>query len=321
VRRRRGFSSWLAAHFERFVELRRASGAVYASQEGLLIAFDHYLGVHAPTPPLHGELLGRYLVSLDRLSPRGRDNVISVVWPALAHARRHGAPVEALPARPARPLDHHWRQRQPRILSRTEIGSVLAAARTLPPAGGIRAATAATLIGLLFATGLRVGEALALDVGDLDRLARLLTVRRGKFGKSRILPLCDSVSEALERYLAHPRRRVSTAPSAPLFVSSRHGRVGYLVAWNSLQAACAATKIERPWPRLHDLRHTFAVGRLAVWYEERADVNGRLPALSTYLGHVSVENTRRYLVANGLLLQQAAARFAQQTSGLDEVRP
>lgn len=317
----REFSSWLAAHFERFVELRRASGAVYTAQEDLLLAFDHYLVAHAAAPPLHAGTLSRYLVSLERLSPRARDNVIGVVWPALAYARRHGAAIEALLARPPRPPDHHWRQRQPRILSLAEIRSLLSAARALPPMGGLRPASAATLIGLLFTTGLRIGEALALDVGDLDRRDRILTVRRGKFGKSRALPVCESVCQALDHYLAHPCRRVSTAPSAPLFVSSLRGRLADSTTGHYLRAACVRAAIPKPWPCRHDLRHTFAVGRVAAWYAQGIDVNARLPALSTYLGHVEVENTRRYLSANGLLLQEAAARFAQRTSALDQVRP
>lgn len=320
MRHRRDFGSWLADHFGRFVELRRASGAAYTTQERLLLAFDRYLREHAAAPPLTAAILSRYLLSLEGLSPRGRDNVIAVVWPALAYARRHGAAVGALPARPSKPSDRHWRERQPRILSPAEIGSVLAAARALPPVGSIRPATAAILIGLLYATGLRIGEALALDVGDLDRRNRILTVRRGKFGKSRVLPVCESLCQALDHYLAHPCRRVSTRPSAPFFVSVHRGRVGHNAVSKSMRAACVAAAIDEPWPRLHDLRHTFAVGRVAAWYAQGSDVNARLPALSTYLGHVEIENTRRYLCANGLLLQQAAARFAQQTRGLDQVR-
>ena len=320
MRRRRELGSWLAGHFERFVELHRASGAVYTTQERLLLAFDRYLQVHAAAPPLSAEILSGYLLSLEGLSPRGRDNVIAVVWPALAYAGRHGAAIDALPARPSRSSDRHWRERPPRILSHAEIGSMLATARALPPVGGIRPATAATLIGLLYATGLRIGEALALDVGDLHRQDRILTVRKGKFGKSRVLPVCESVCQALDRYLAHPCRRVSTGPSAPFFVSSHRGRVGHYAVSKSMRTACVAAAIDEPWPRLHDLRHTFAVGRVAAWYAQGIDVNARLPALSTYLGHVEIENTRRYLCANGLLLQQAAARFAQQTRGLDQVR-
>ena len=84
-------------------------------------------------------------------------------------------------------------------------------------------------------------------------------------------------------------------------------------------AACRIADIGRPWPRPHDFRHTFAVGRVAAWYRQGRDVDALLPALSTYLGHVSVEGTRLYLIANGGLLEQAGARFEHWTRALDEV--
>src|SRR4029077_18449732 len=86
----RSFTSWLAPYFESFVLLRRSSGAVYLSQKNLLLAFDRHVGTHAPKPPLLRKQLLQYLESLDRLSPRGWDNVVGVVWPALAYALRHG---------------------------------------------------------------------------------------------------------------------------------------------------------------------------------------------------------------------------------------
>lgn len=316
--RPRAFTSWLAPHFERFVALRRASGAGYVSQRNLLLAFDRHVGSHAPEPPLLRKTLIQFLASLDRLSPRGWDNVVAVVWPALAYAMRHDARIEALPTRPSKP-SRHWRQRQPRILSAMEVRSILAAARWLPPAGSLRPATTATLLGLLYTTGIRIGEALALDVGDLDRRDRILTVRRGKFGKSRALPLRESTAEALVCYVDHPLRPAGRDASAPIFVSGRRRRLSYPALWPALQKACLAAGISKPLPRPHDFRHTFAVSRVAAWYLEGRDVNALLPTLSTYLGHVSVENTRLYLTSNGTLLEHAAACFARQTSALDEV--
>jgi hypothetical protein len=126
------FSSWRTPYFERFVALKRASGLVYQSQRTLLLAFDRYVSAHVPEPPLQRDSLIQYAASLERLSPRGRDNAVGVVWPAVTYAQRHGALVEALPARPARP-SRFWRQRPPRIVSATEVGNILAAARQLPP--------------------------------------------------------------------------------------------------------------------------------------------------------------------------------------------
>lgn len=314
----RVFTSWLAPQFERFVALKRASGAGYVSQKNLLLAFDRYVETQAPQPPLRRETLTQYLASLKRLSPRGRDNVVGVVWPAVAYASCHDAGIEALPSRPPS-TSQDWRQRQPRILTFSEAQSLLAAARQLPSPSTLRPATTATLLGLLYTTGLRIGEALALNIADLDLKDRLLTVREGKFGKTRCVALLESSAEALVRYIEHPLRPLGIQSSAPLFVSTKHRRLSHSMARLAIRDACRFAGISKPWPRPHDFRHTFAVSRVAAWYEQGRDVNALLPALSTYLGHVSVENTRRYLTANGVLLEHAAARFAQQTSALDEV--
>jgi integrase/recombinase XerD len=190
----------------------------------------------------------------------------------------------------------------------------------LPPVDSLRPATTATLLGLLYTTGMRIGEALALDVGDLDCGDRILTVRKGKFGKSRALPLRESTIEALVLYLHHPLRPMGTDASAPLFVSRRRRRLADPTARLAILKSCLAAGISKPLPRPHDFRHTFAIGRVEAWYAQGRDVNALLPTLSTFLGHVSVENTRIYLIANGTLLEQAAVRFAHHTSALDEVR-
>jgi integrase len=315
----RVFTSWLASHFESFVALRQASGAVYATQRTKLLAFDRYLGKEAAQPPLLAETLLRYLGTLQHLSPRARDNVVTVVWAAVTYAQRHGAEVEGLPQRPSR-SPWRWRQRPPYIFSASEVASLLAAARWAPPASRLRPVTMATLLGLLLTTGMRIGEALALDVGDLDRRERMLTIRKGKFGKTRILPLRESTAQVLANYIDHPLRRLGRETSAPLFVLHRR-RLSYQTARVAFHDACRIAGLSEPLPRLHDLRHTFAVCRVTAWYEQGQEVDALLPALSTYLGHLSVEKTRCYLVTNGTLLEQAALRFGRQASALDEVLP
>jgi integrase len=185
---------------------------------------------------------------------------------------------------------------------------------------GLRQATSATLLGLLYTTGIRIGEALALDIGDLNQFDCILTIRRGKFGKSRALPLRASTTEALVRYINHPLRQMSTTASVPIFVSCRRRRLSKPAVADAVRAACLAAGLSEPLPRPHDFRHTFAVNHVAQWYSQGRDVNALLPALSTYLGHISIENTRLYLVANGALLQQAATLFAHSTKALDEVQ-
>jgi len=312
------FQSWLSPQFERYVLLKRAGGAVYSSQELFLAQLDRYLVSHAPSPPLCQKTLLKFLRSLDRLSPRGRDNVVSVVWNAIAFARRHGEAIEAPPPRPpSAPKD--FRLHHPRFVSLEEMRTVIAAARLLPPAHSLNSATFATLFGLLFASGIRIGEALSLDIGDIDCDVGLLTVRKGKFGKDRVLPLKRSTVSALDRYIHDSRRSTGVAATAPLFVSSRHRRLSHPCAYQRFTRLCVEVGVTNPKPRLHDIRHSFSVLTLLRWYRKSRDLNVLLPALSTYLGHVSVENTRTYLAANGLLLDEACRRFSRHCAQLDEV--
>jgi len=315
----RPFRSWLAEHFDRFIALERAGGARYDTQRNLLLGFDRYLTQAAAEPPLEPRTVSAYLDSRP-WSPRGRDNVVSVLWQALSHARRHQAAVEPLPVRPRRP-PAYWRLRQPRIVSETEVAILLAAARALPTkkSSRLRPATTATLIGLLYTTGIRIGEALGLDVGDLDRSEGILRVVRGKFGKSRDLVLRESTTNALVRYINDPLRPIGKQASSPLFVSGLRRRLAHPTVHQVFRQVSRAADLAEPWPRPHDFRHTFAVRRVVAWYAEKRDVDSMLPALSAYLGHVSIENTRIYLRANGALLEKASERFARQTAELDEM--
>lgn len=314
----RQFQSWLAPQFGRFVALKRAGGADYRTQEGLLAGFDRYLAEHAPVSSLPQETLVDFLATLDRLSPRGRDNVVDVVWQALVFARRYDARIDALPPRPPT-APANFRLRPPCIISRKEMCAITAAALRLLPSHTLRPVTYATLYGLLFTTGIRIGEARALDIGDLDFDAGQLSVRHGKFGKNRVLPLRDSTVAALERYVDDPRRPIGRAATAPLFVSQRRRRLSYNIANKTFKTLCATAGIGRPLPRLHDLRHSFVVLTVLRWYQEHRNVDTLLPILSTYLGHVSVENTCIYLHENALLLDEANQRFSHKTARLDAV--
>lgn len=313
----REFQSWLAPQFERFVAIKRAGGADYSTQERLLAQFDHYLFVRAPKSPLRRQVMVDFLTSLQRLSPRARDNVIDVVWQALASARRKGERIEPLPARP--PLaPTNYRVRPPRLISHSDIGALISRARFLPPANQLRSATYSTLYGLLFASGIRIGEALSLNVGDFDPDTGLLTIRSGKFKKSRVLPLAPSTASAIERYVVDDRRRVGRSEADPLFVSKRRFRLSHAIASQTLKTLWALAVLDAPTPCLHDFRHSFAVLTLVRGYQGGSEISTLLPVLSTYLGHTSVENTCVYLQANGLLLDEASRRFGYKCLGLDE---
>ena len=304
------FSSWLADPFRRHVALKRAGSRDFSSQAYILSRFDRYLEAKGVCAPLTRADLHDYLDSQRHLSPRGQGNVVCVVWPALAFARRHGAAVEPLPERP-RPAPARARLREPFVLSLSQVERLLAATHRLAPKRPYAPRTYATFFGLLYTTGLRVGEACALDVGDFDRRDATLLVRAGKFRKTRLLPIPSSTAIALGRYLDDPIRPSLTTDSAPCFVSSVRRRLTRQAARQTLRKAAELSDVQdagRP-PRPHDLRHTFAVHRVLTWYREGRDVNALLPVLSTYLGHARPSHTYTYLRSAELLINEVAQRF------------
>lgn len=199
-------------------------------------------------------------------------------------------------------------RRPPFIYTDAEILALMKQART-----GIRqalcAATYETLIGLLAATGMRIGEAIKLDRTDIDWAEGVLLVRESKFNKSRYVPLHESTLEALER---HARRRDELCPhprDVSFFVSLRRKRLDAGAAQATFRRLCNSAEVgaRAPFPpRLHDLRHTMAVRTLVGWYRDGVDVQSRLPALSTYLGHRDPAYTYYYLSAAPELLACAA---------------
>jgi integrase len=212
-----------------------------------------------------------------------------------------------------------WRSRRasPYLYSAADIAALLTAAESLSTP--LRRATIATLIGLLAVTGMRVGEAIALDRADLDLHRGLLVVRHGKFGKSRELVLHDSTVAALRGYLRE-RDRLHPAPSSSaLLISSAGTRLIYCnVHWTFhrlVQRAGLAARSASCRPRIHDLRHSFAVAAMLDAYATGQDGQVRLTLLSTYLGHVDPAGTYWYLSASPELLALAGQRLEQSRAG------
>jgi integrase len=177
----------------------------------------------------------------------------------------------------------------------------------------LRAVTIETLVGLLAVTGLRIGEALRLDRGDVDFAAGVLRIRETKFGKTRQAPLHPTTVEALAAY-ARRRDQLSRRPGEQAFFVSPAGtRLLYCnahLAWRDLVGrAGLQARSAKCRPRPHDLRHTFAVRTLLGWYRDDVDVAAHMPLLSTYLGHVHPRDTYWYLSAVPELLALVAARL------------
>ena len=213
-------------------------------------------------------------------------------------------------------LEGRNHRKPPYLYSDQEVGRLLQAARALPPGGGLRHRTYATLIGLLAATGLRVGEALALDRADIDWPAGVVLVRQSKFRKTRLVPAHPSTVDRLRQYQGD-RDRIHPVPlTAAVFVSERGRRLPYPTVRMVFRQLCARAGLPHSAtarrPRLHDLRHRFAVNTLIRWYREGVDVERCLPRLSTYLGHGRCEHTYWYLTAVPELLRLATERLERR---------
>ena len=214
-------------------------------------------------------------------------------------------PARLLPARPTRTA--------PYIYSNAEIGALLEAAERLRPA--MRAVTFRTLIALMAATGIRTGEAIGLDIASLDQQAGTLTVT-GKYGKTRELPLHHSVAEALAQYLDQREQLLPTANCPALLISTRSTRLHINTVDQTFRQLGVETGLRTRSnacrPRLHDLRHTFAVATMLDAYTRGADPAAVLPLLATWLGHCEPSDTYWYLTGTAELLTAATERVASR---------
>lgn len=205
----------------------------------------------------------------------------------------------------------------PHIYREEEIVELLAAARKVGPRGSLRPATFETLFGLMASTGLRVSEALHLSDGDVDLKRAMLIVRQTKFAKSRQLPLHPSTIEALARYRRQRMRQVPATADTAFFIGTRGQRLGQRLGDRQVHRVFNVLRDQLHWvnrgahaaPRLHDLRHTFAVRRLMRWHREGIDVDQMMLALSTYLGHTKISHTYWYLSAVPELMALAGGKF------------
>jgi integrase len=302
--------SELGRHLEDYLRLRRALGFKLEFPGLVLPGLISYLE-EAGSATITAELA----ISWAGL-PRG---VLPITWAHRLGAARGFArylktidPATEIP--PAGIWPSVTPRPQPYIWAEADIRRLLAAARELRPP--LRAATYEALLGLLAATGMRLGEAIGLDRADADLDGGVLTIRDGKFGRSRLVPLHPTVTSALASYAAR-RDRLCPSPAATRFFVSTAGTAlrtsGVDSAFAQLTTALGL-RTPACRPRVHDLRHSFTVRQLLDWHRAGDDVNARMPVLSAYLGHVSPAGTYWYLTAVPELMELAAARLAHGAS-------
>lgn len=296
---------------EAYIRYKRSLGMRFVTDAAVLRAFGRALGdidvVEAKPAAVKAYIAGRGLLNASWL--RRLKTLRGFYRYALARGLTSACPLPSTLPRLSPPVP-------PYIYSVDELKGLLAATATLQSPGfPLRALTVRTLLLLLYGTGMRVGEALSLSLRDVDVAGRLLTIRESKFFKTRLVPIDQQLTAELAAY-AHRRRRLPRpAGEASAFFATRTGtRLKYAEVGRLFRRMRRLAGIQREGgvryqPRLHDLRHTAASHRLIAWYRNGADVQRLLPQLATYLGHVNVGSTQRYLTVSAELLHEASLRF------------
>jgi site-specific recombinase XerD len=301
-------SSALAGRIVQFVAFKRMQGYDYSAGAEELRRFDRFLtGIGYARPVLDLDVLGRFAERIAGLSHSSRVGRLSTVrrFSVYLHTL---APESAV--LPARLVPRSARSVRFYPLSCSQVGELMAATGTLEPNHGLRAECIAVLIGLLYSTGLRISEALALNLDDIDSAQSTLFVRRGKFRKERLVPMSASTREAVHRWLLLRAEHPQNGTDRPLFATERGKRLSRDRAYRIFRRLCARCGFDGPPPpRLHDLRHNYACACIAQWRQRQEDLDALLPVLANAMGHCDFHATEIYLHINAAALQQASQRF------------
>ena len=296
----------LGPALDSYLAVRRALGFKLDEAEYLLRKFVEYARLRQSSIVTTALALD-WATQSNNTAPITRANRLTAVrgFARYLHASdpRHEVP-------PAELIPYRRIRYEPYIYSDEDVTALLGEAQEI--SYPLMAATYTTLFGLLAVTGMRLGEALRLDRDDVDCNNAVLFVRDSKFNKSRELPLHSTSRDALRTY-AEQRNELISRPRAPSFLLSTSGTrlISQNVHTNFWRLRKrAGLNHRRPHrPRIHDLRHTFAVKTIRCWYEDGLDVEQKLPSLSTYLGHVSPTSTYWYLTATIELMALAAKQL------------
>ena len=310
------FRSVLSEPITAYVAAKVAVGCRFACDTRTLRLFDRFLIAQhiVSVDAITSDIIDAFLVSRPRRAPRSFNHLLGTVrrlfeWMVIQ---------QMLPVSPVRATRRReGSRRRPFLFSVPQARQLLELARELPDNNRAlqRGSTYHVIFAVLYGLGLRVGEVSRLSVGDLDLGRRILWIRNSKFGKSRLVPFGPRLESVLRAHVERSRQAGQCASEAPLFTFN--GQDG--VSPNAIRNAFRDHLIPRLGfavppgtrkPRVHDLRHSFAVGALLRWYREGVDPAVRLPHLSTFLGHINPSATAVYLTITEELLHEASQRFS-----------
>lgn len=304
------FHSMLARRMHDFVSFKRMQGYDYTDQARTLGYFDRFLLEEVgpeQDPGLALSTLQRYVDTTKHLKTFSRSTRIASVreFTRYLHARQPDSAIL-----PKNILPRYQRTIRFFPITPRQVADLMGATAAVLPVGSIRIPSVRLLVGLLYSTGLRISEALALTLGDIDRERLTLHVVCGKFGKERLVPMSPSTLTAVVDYLDIREPQASNSSSAPLFLAAYDTAMNYGQAYRCFKRLYQHCGIEgEPSPRLHDLRHNYACRRLALWRKAGVDINAMLPVLATAMGHVNIFATQRYLHVDAVSLLDASEKF------------
>lgn len=302
-------SKWLVL-VEDYLTLRRDLGFAAEQLGWFLRDFARYTERTEHCGPLTVDLAVRWALSSGRGDPVRAERRL---WAIRQFARHRAAFDPTTEVAPPGLLARTPGRKPPHIYNDAEISALLRECSRLRPRGGLRPLTYGVFFSLLAATGLRLSEARHLERRDVDLTHGMLTIRMSKFRKSRLVPLHPTSVEALTSYAAR-RDAFRNAPRSEFFF---HTDQAPALNRSTIEGTFREMRHRLGWtahgrarrPRIHDLRHTFAVRRLLRWYEEGVDLDRKILALATYLGHAQVSYTYWYLSAVPELMAVTAHRF------------
>ena len=293
-----------------FIAEKQACGYGYVAERALLGRFDRFLAEQGlREPALPRDLVEQWVAKRPQESPGTQRLRFGLTRHFATFLTRHGYPAYVPDAHrmPRRPSSF-----VPYIFTHDEVGRLLQAADALPfrTSSPLRTHSVPALFRLLYSCGLRVSEALHLQVADVDVEVGVLTIRQSKFRKDRLVPLTPALTQRLRQYADVVGHR----PAEAVFFPAPHGGAYsqgrlYPVFRHLLWVSRIPHGGRGQGPRLHDLRHTFAVHRLAQWYRDGADLQAKLPVLATYMGHRTLRGTQHYLQLTAELFPDLSTRL------------
>jgi site-specific recombinase XerD len=311
-----GYQSAMATNIQAYLAYKRAMGRRYATQERSLRLLDRFLYqrhvemIEDVTP----ELLESFLASRPLTGPRSFNSLLGAVrhlfdW-LVVQGTLASSPLQVSPQR-------QTQRRLPFLFDQPLARRLLDAAAALPAhnTSPFRGPTYHVVFAIMYTLGLRISEAAHVHYSDVDLEHDILTVREGKFGKSRLLPFGPRMSALLKRYMEQRRARgLPSTPETPLF-SLKGGRristnaIGNVFRDHLIPQLGVKVPAGMAKPRVHCLRYSFAVGALLRWYRQGINPSVRLPHLSTVMGHVNLAATAYYLTVTAELMKHANDRF------------